>query len=127
LNHAVPEQPIIADADLTLLEQAVSNLVDNAVQYNRDGGHVAVVLDRQDRGFALTVTDDGPGVPEAELGSLTSRRFRGTEARSRRPDGQGIGLSIVAEAADRLGFRLSFSRPESGGLMATIQSDSSSH
>lgn len=122
LNYAVPERPVVADADLTLLEQAVSNLVDNAVQYNRTGGHVAVVLDRQDRGFSLTVTDDGPGVSEAELGSLTSRRFRGTEARSRRPDGQGIGLSIVAEAVDRLGFQLSFARPEGGGLVATIRS-----
>jgi len=124
LNYAVPEQPLMADADLTLLEQAIGNLVDNAVQYNRNGGHVAVVLDRQGRGFALTVTDDGPGVPEAELGSLTSRRFRGTEARSRRPDGQGIGLSIVAEAVDRLGFHLSFSRPDAGGLVAVITGES---
>jgi len=121
LEYAVPEHPLVVAADLTLLEQAVSNLVDNAVQYNRGGGHVAVVLDaRPDMRFALTVSDDGPGVPESELTSLAARRFRGSEARSRRPDGQGLGLTIAAEAVALLQFALAFWLRPGGGLVAEI-------
>ncbi len=119
---AVPEAPVIVTADLTLLEQAISNLADNAVQYNSAGGHAALVLDRRGSNrFVLTVIDDGPGVAEADLARMTERRFRGSEARTRRPDGQGLGLSIVAEASARLGFTLRFAVPPEGGLAATIE------
>lgn len=121
LDHAVPEQTVHAMADVTLLEQAVSNLVENAIHYNRDGGHVALVLDRQssDR-FVVRVVDDGPGVAPEDLAVFTARRFRGSDARTRRPEGQGLGLSIVAEAVARLGFTIEFHRPDAGGLAAKI-------
>lgn len=122
LEHAVPETPFSVTSDLTLLEQAVSNLVDNAVRHNRRGGHVAVVLDRVGpEHFSLRVIDDGPGVPEAELPLLTERRFRSADARTRRPDGQGLGLAIASEALARLGFSLQFQRPPDGGLQADIR------
>ena len=123
LNHAVPEQPISTQAEVTLLEQAVGNLVDNAIRHNRAGGHVAIVLDRMDgndRGFSITVTDDGPGVRDEDLARLTERWFRADDARTRRPDGQGLGLAIAAESIKRLGFTLTFERPADGGLSATI-------
>lgn len=118
---AVPEEPLVLQTDATLLEQALSNLVDNAVRYNVPGGHVAVVLDSAGAdGFVLTVADDGPGVSASELASLTQRWFRGSEARTRRPDGKGLGLAIASEACERLGLRLAFDRPPEGGLKATI-------
>lgn len=121
LDYAVPEAPLIAHTDSTLLEQAVSNLTDNAVRYNRAGGHVGVVLDKVGTdGLALIVTDDGPGVPAEDLPVLTERWFRGSDARTRRPDGKGLGLAIVSEACERLGLTLTFSRPVEGGLAATI-------
>lgn len=121
LDFAVPEAPVRLHTDATLLEQAVSNLTDNAIRYNRAGGHVAVVLDASGPGaIALTVTDDGPGVSADELSSLTVRWFRGSDARTRRPDGKGLGLAIAAEACERLGLTLVFRRPDAGGLEATI-------
>ena len=121
LDHAVPEEPVRADTDLTLLEQAVGNLVDNAIQYNRVGGHVAVVLDRTtDARFVLAVLDDGPGMRAAERETLLAARVRGTDARTRRPDGQGLGLAIVTEAARALDLALTFSHPETGGLRVEI-------
>ncbi len=121
LDYAVPEATLTAQTDATLMEQAVSNLTDNAVRYNRAGGHVAVVLDRVGTdGFALTVTDDGPGVPAEDLPVLTERWFRGSDARTRRPDGKGLGLAIASEACERLGLTLTFSRPVEGGLAVTI-------
>ena len=123
LNHAVPEAPVTAMAEVTLLEQAVGNLVDNAIRHNRAGGHVAIVLDRVDRGFRLTVTDDGPGVQPEDLARLTERWFRADEARTRRPDGQGLGLAIAAESLKQLGFALTFTRPPDGGLRAEVSGD----
>lgn len=121
LNVAVPDPPLVADTDVTLLEQALSNLVDNAVRYNHPAGHVAVLLDRAGDEFVLSVADDGPGVADEELAHLTTRRFRGSEARTRRPDGTGLGLAIVTESVARLGLSLAFRRPESGGLRAELR------
>ncbi len=62
LNYAVPATPLVLQTDATLLEQALSNLVDNAIRYNVAGGHVAVVLDcGAANHFVLSVTDDGVG------------------------------------------------------------------
>jgi signal transduction histidine kinase len=121
LNVAVPDPALVASSDDTLLEQAVSNLVDNAIRYNHAGGHVAVLLDRVGGGFVLSVTDDGPGVTDEELNQLTTRWFRGSEARTRRPHGHGLGLAIAAESVKRLGLSLTFHRPAEGGLSAEIR------
>ncbi len=131
LEYALPGDPVVVTGDVTLLEQAVGNVVHNAVRYNREGGRVAILLgtrsdDRDERGaaaagahsgdFWLRVIDDGPGVPEDELPRLGERRFRGEKARTRQPAGQGFGLSIAREVAARHGFELSFSRAAEGGL-----------
>jgi signal transduction histidine kinase len=112
----------VVQGDVTLLEQALSNLVHNAVRYNRTGGHVAVLLEEATApaGFRLRVLDDGPGVKEEELQRLVERRQRGDEARQRYPDGLGLGLHIVYGVAERHGFRLDFGRSEHGGLEVTI-------
>jgi signal transduction histidine kinase len=117
VNVAVPDPALWTSGDVTLIEQAVSNVVHNAVRYNRPGGHVAVVLEPagSDR-FRLRVLDDGPGVPDSELGRLTERRYRTDEARSRHAGGQGLGLSITREVAERHGFDLRVRRSEAGGL-----------
>jgi signal transduction histidine kinase len=123
LDVAVPGTSTMVSADHTLLEQAVGNLIDNAVSYNQAGGHVAVVLDHDpesaDR-FLLSVSDDGHGVADTDLPNLATRRFRSDAARSRQPGGQGLGLAIVGEVVTALGWSLSFHRLEPNGLRATI-------
>ena len=117
INGAVPEPALWTSGDVTLLEQAVSNAVHNAVRYNRPGGHVAVVLEPADgASFRLRVFDDGPGVPDDQLARLTERRYRADDARTRAPGGQGLGLSIAREVALRHGFALDLRRSEAGGL-----------
>jgi len=122
VETAVPEGPVAVSADVTLLEQAISNVTYNAVRYNRPGGHVAVILERVGKtGFRLRVVDDGPGIPEAELSRLAERGFRGNEARTRAPDGQGLGLHIAHRAAELHGFRLTLRPSEYGGLEVELQ------
>ena len=110
--------------DLTLLEQALSNLVHNAIRHNHAGGHVAITLDVDGDRFELAVRDDGPGVSHAELTRLRERGFRGEEARGR--DGQGLGLAIVSRVAERHGLTFELASPEEGGLLATLSGPTSS-
>ena len=117
VEFAVPERAVWIDADVTLLEQAVANVVGNAVRYNRPGGHVAVVLGESgDSQFSLRVIDDGPGVPDADLARLTERAFRGDDARRRNPEGTGLGLDIASRVAALHRLTLEFRRSQHGGL-----------
>lgn len=120
LERAVPDVAPLAHADVTLLEQAVSNLVHNAVRYVPDGGHVAVVLESAAGRFTLRVLDDGPGVAPEELARLGERGFRGDGARSRGAPGSGLGLSIARDVAARHGYALTFPRPTTVGFLAEI-------
>jgi signal transduction histidine kinase len=119
LDFALPEEPLWVHGDVTLIEQAVSNVVHNAVRYNREGGHVVAILERQNgqcEGFCLRVLDDGPGVSDTLLSRLAERHFRTDEARSRHPGGLGLGLHIAGTVAEAHGFTLDFKRSEFGGL-----------
>lgn len=116
LDHAVPEALPPFAGDVTLLEQAVSNVTYNAVRYNREGGHVAVVLEPEGEGFVLRVRDDGPGIPAAAREALMQRGARTDEARGRAPDGQGLGLHIAARVMALHGATMTLGESEGGGL-----------
>lgn len=122
LDHAVPASLPPFAGDVTLLEQAVSNVTDNAVRYNRAGGHVAVVLEPEGDGFVLRVSDDGPGVPAAAREALLQRGARTDEARRRAPDGQGLGLSIAARVMSLHGVTMELGASEGGGLEVVFRS-----
>jgi signal transduction histidine kinase len=116
LNDAVPDLPIRVPGDSVSIEQAVSNVIYNAVAYNRVGGHVAVLLEQAtDDSFLLRVTDDGPGVAEEELARLVDRHYRGDSSRSR-SQGAGLGLNIAHRVADLHGWQMSLSVVQPNGL-----------
>lgn len=121
LAHALPDDALSIRGDVTLLEQAVNNLVHNAVRYGCAGGHVSMLLSRHEGGFRLTVWDDGPGVSDEQLRRIEEAGYRSDEARSRNPEGRGLGLAIVRGVVDRHGFTLTFRRIEEGGLEVTIE------
>lgn len=121
VEFTVPDDLVFASGDVTLLEQAVSNVVHNAVRYNDDGGHVSVLLESDAERFTLRVLDDGPGVSSEHLPRLAERRFRSAEARTRRRDGRGIGLAIAHDVAVRHGLVLTFANLEPHGLEARFE------
>ena len=111
----------ILQADRPLMEQAIANVLDNAIVYNRPGGTVRIELASYDHGrrFRLVVADSGPGVSDEELAGLTAnKRFRGDESRTRRPGGRGLGLALAREVADRFGLQLDLRQPAGGGFEA---------
>jgi len=123
LEHAVPPEPLAASGDVTLLEQAVSNLIHNAVRYIEPGGHVAVVLARVGARFSLRVLDDGPGIPPELRARVFERAFRADSARTRHPGGLGLGLSIALDVASRHGFELDLRTAEAGGAEFELRGD----
>ena len=102
----------------TLLFEIVSNLLDNAIRYNRRGGSVALVIARDGQDTLVSVADDGPGLPEAELARAGERFVRLSTSRDQ--EGSGLGLAIVRSAAQRLGAALELvnTRP---GLRVTLR------
>jgi len=121
LEVGVPERMIEFPGDLTLLEQALGNIVQNAVRYNEADGHVAVVLDGTRKAWTLRVVDDGPGITESDRGRVLVPSFRGTEARTRHPHGMGLGLHIASDVAKRHGLRLTLGDTEGGGLTVELR------
>ena len=121
LISARPDDPVRARCEPSMAEQAISNLVHNAVHYGDEGGHVAIVLEHRGGEFVLSVVDDGPGVPPKELPRLTERTFRADAARQRDPKGDGFGLAITNEVCQRAGWSLELVAEEPRGLRATIR------
>lgn len=122
LENATPDSTLYAEADITLLEQAVSNVTYNAIAHNRRGGHAAVILEEvASSRFRVRVIDDGPGMSEAELERLVQRGARGNDARTRLPEGQGLGLHIAYRALQLHGFSLELQPGPGGGLSVTIE------
>jgi two-component system phosphate regulon sensor histidine kinase PhoR len=85
------------------LEQALVNLIDNAVKFNRPEGEVRVEAERTDTGHArIVVSDTGIGIPSSDLPRVFERFYRVDRARSREMGGTGLGLSIVRHAVEQM-------------------------
>lgn len=121
LDGAGPGSPTMVEADLALLEQALGNLVYNAVTYNAAGGHVAVTLHAHGGGWELRVLDDGPGIPPDELARVTERGYRGAGSRAIASKGHGLGLHITSSVLALHGFSLELTNPPEGGLLARVR------
>jgi signal transduction histidine kinase/DNA-binding NarL/FixJ family response regulator len=103
--EASPELPPV-ETDPNLLEQVLSNLVDNALKYNHPGGRVAVRLRGEERNAVIEVTDTGPGIPPEFRGKIFEEFERGPRELRGTTEGTGLGLPIAARLAEYLGGSL---------------------
>jgi signal transduction histidine kinase len=86
------------------LEQALINLLDNAVKFNKPEGEVHVqVHDRTADKIEIRISDDGLGIPVEDRSRIFERFYRVDKARSRQVGGTGLGLSIVKHAVEQMG------------------------
>lgn len=89
--------------------ELVKNLMENAVRYNEDGGHVFVSVDEKADKVTLKVKDDGIGIDEENQSRIFERFYRVNKSRSRETGGTGLGLSIVKHVAELYDAKLTLS------------------
>jgi two-component system phosphate regulon sensor histidine kinase PhoR len=107
--------------DPTKLQDAIGNLLENAVNYAPAGSTIVLAAAAEDGRVVLTVSDQGPGIPEPDLARIFERFYRVDKARSRESGGTGLGLAIVKHLVDLLGGTVwAANRPE-GGAVFTIR------
>ena len=86
---------VIAEVDEVKLSLAISNLIENAIKYNVEGGWVKLSLNADHKYFYLRVADSGIGIPQEEQEHVFDRFYRVDKTRSRETGGSGLGLAIV--------------------------------
>jgi two-component system phosphate regulon sensor histidine kinase PhoR len=106
--------------DAARLQDALRNLVENAVNYSPEGRRILIDASPSGERVAITVSDQGPGIPDACLERVFERFYRVDKARSRESGGTGLGLSIVKHLVSLLGGRVSASNRPEGGAVFTI-------
>ena len=91
-------RPVTAAVDEVKLTLVISNLVENAVKYNKEHGWVRVRLDADHQYFTVEVADSGVGIPRDSLEHIYERFYRVDKSRSREIGGTGLGLAITRSA-----------------------------
>ena len=104
-------------ADGARMQRAFENVMRNAVKFSPPGGQIAVEARLHEGDFVLTVADQGPGVPEAELEDIFEPFYRSAGASA---EGFGLGLAIARRAVAAHGGRVLAANREAGGLVVTI-------
>lgn len=100
------DRPVRVRGSARDLSLAVRNLLENAVQYTRPSGEIALTLSRQDENAVLSVEDNGIGIPSKDLPRIFERFYRVDPARSRDTGGTGLGLALVKHIAESHGGRV---------------------
>ncbi|MDE3154501.1 MAG: PAS domain-containing protein [Acidobacteriota bacterium] len=107
-------------ADPAKLHDVLRNLVENAIAYSPVGGRVAIAAERAGATVQVTVADQGPGIPEADLTRVFERFYRVDKSRTEDPGGTGLGLSIVKHLVGLLGGEVRATNRPAGGALFTV-------
>ena len=91
-------RPVTAEVDESRLSLAFTNLVENAIKYNKENGWVHVSLDADHKFFYVKIMDSGQGIPEESLDYIFERFYRVDKSHSSEIDGTGLGLAIAKSA-----------------------------
>jgi signal transduction histidine kinase len=124
ISLTTEQDPIVGvlKGDQNRLEQALQNLVANAIRHTPDGGAVTVTARVEGANLALRVDDTGPGIPPDQLVRVFDRFYKVDESRTgtKTPSGSGLGLSIVQTIVNRHGGTVSAANLRGGGARFEI-------
>lgn len=118
-NETTPDAFVLADA--RRLEQMLTNLVDNAIKFNRDGGAVTVKHERRAARDHVIVADTGEGIAPEHIERIFERFYRVDQARSRALGGTGLGLAIVKHLARAHGGETTVTSMLGHGAIFTLE------
>ena len=114
-----PEKALI-NADPLRTEQVISNLISNALRYVPEGGRVWVDISHTEKEVVISISDNGPGIPEADLPFIFNRFWRGEKSRSRVSGGAGLGLAIAKLLVEGQDGRIEAHSLPEGGLQMVV-------
>ena len=109
------------EAARTLLEEAVYNVCDNAIKYNRNEGSVSVFLTQTAQEIQIVVKDTGVGIPKEDQNRVFERFYRVDKSHSKEIGGTGLGLSIVKHAVGALKGSVILRSEEGNGTEITLR------
>jgi two-component system, OmpR family, sensor histidine kinase BaeS len=108
------------ELDPERIRQVLYNLLDNALRHTPEGGTVRCAIRKAEQQILLEISDEGPGIPPADLERVFERLYRTDTARNREAGGSGLGLAIVRTLVEAHGGKVwATSRPE-GGAAFTV-------
>lgn len=141
IHISLPEDPIIIEGDSDRVLQLIDNLLENAIKFSPQGGAIEIagdVITEQPQKISslqwneiasrshsggllfLTVSDQGPGVPDSQKDQIFSRFFQGDAGKSSRRKGVGLGLTICSEIVATLSGKIWVSDNEGGGSIFNV-------
>jgi heavy metal sensor kinase len=120
VSVAVSDGPCEASVDADRIAQVITNLVSNAISYNRPGGTVMIMTTIREDELEIKVTDTGHGIPSQYLPHLFDRFYRMDESRARATGGAGLGLAICKSIVEAHGGRISAESKPNQGTTFTI-------
>ncbi len=120
LSTTATEKPVIAEADRTLLQRAVGNLVSNALANTPPGGEVLLGTSADSSTIRIEVSDTGVGIPAEALPRVFDRFFRVDSSRSQGSGGTGLGLSIVQGIVQLHGGNVEIASQPGQGTRVTL-------
>jgi two-component system sensor histidine kinase TctE len=114
-----PKSPLLVSTQPALATELLSNVIENAIRYNKEGGEVLVGFADGGASVAVLIEDDGPGIPLSDREAVFER-FRRLESHPQRP-GSGLGLAIVKALAEAVGASISLREGHAGqGLLVEV-------
>lgn len=112
-----PAAPAVVTCRPAALRRALANLLDNAVKY---AGSAEVAIATDEHSVTVTIDDNGPGIPEAELSNIFEPFYRLEQSRNRETGGSGLGLAITLAIIEANGGTIRLANRAGGGLSAQV-------
>lgn len=109
-----------ARVDRAKLKEVLTNLVSNAIKYNKEGGRVRVLVEPQARLLAISVADTGYGIPKDQQAKICGKFFRASGKATEGVLGTGLGLFITKMLIEKMGGKISFTSIENQGTTFTF-------
>jgi two-component system sensor histidine kinase SenX3 len=120
VSASVVPPDLAVTGDRRQLRTAIQNLLDNAIKYSEPGGEIAISAEVRGDRIVLSVSDQGIGIPAADLDRVFERFYRVDAARRRDTGGTGLGLAIVRHVAINHGGEVRATSVEGEGTTFTI-------
>ena len=124
VEHRIADDAATVMGDPTKLHDALRNLLENATNYAPESSRIIMAAQRVGHRIRLTVADEGPGIPEADLPRVFERFYRVDKSRTRGtrdPGGTGLGLAIVKHLVELHGGKAAAATGPDGGAVFTIE------